>query len=598
MRDSMRRRDFLRLMAVTVAAGSAPLSGCGSDDDGTVDAFLDSDPGLTDATFPQGVASGDPRPDSVVLWARVQPPAGTASVEVAYQVAEDAAFGRIVAHGTLLTDAARDFTIKLKPVGLAPFTRYFYRFRALDVSSEIGETKTAPRPGDDVDVRFAFASCQDYNGRYYHAWRALVNEEAPVDFVLHLGDYIYETAAQSDFQTPSDDRIARIPDGQPASTGPIPSTAAATIADYRALYKQYKADVDLREAHRRFPFIAIWDDHEFSNDAWQAQATYFNELEGYDEWQPERREAASQAWYEYMPADVPYDEAAAFPDDIRIYRNLRYGRHVEVFMTDQRYYRDDHAVPEGPINLATGKVTENSAIGSRNFALKSGFDEIEADVAPTMLGAAQKQWLIDGMRSSTATWKIWGNQVQLWQMALDLSGFPALPEQYRDLFYFTLDQWDGYRSERREILTALADVRNIVAVTGDIHAFFAAELHPDFDDPGEPTAVEYVTAGITSLSVQLITQATVAGNPLLSALGLLDLVPRSAQILRSTNAAYLRHADTLANGIAIVDVRADSEIEVTFLRVNAVTNPSYAAQTLERARFRTVSGSNRVETID
>lgn len=597
MRRHLHRRDFLRLMAITVAASGTPLTGCGSDDDGEVFAFDDSDPALSDTLFPQGVASGDPRPDSVVLWTRVRPNIAVSEVEVGYQIAQDAAFSRIVAHGTVTTDAARDFTVKLKPVGLDPFANYYYRFRALEVSSVIGETKTAPRPGDDVDVRFAFASCQDYNGRYYHAWRALVDEEAPVDFVLHLGDYIYETAAQSDFQTPSDERISTIPDGQPAGPGPSAGVAALTLADYRALYKQYKADPNLKEAHRRYPFIAIWDDHEFSNDAWQAQATYFNELEGYDEWQPERREAASRAWYEFMPADVPYDGNAAFPDDIQIYRNLRYGRHVEIFMTDQRYYRDDHVIPEGPLNPDTAKVTENSAIGSRNFALKSGFDGIEAEVAPTMLGTDQKQWLIDAVTSSQATWKIWGNQVQLWQMALDLSGFPALPAQYRDLFYFTLDQWDGYRTERREILEALSGVRNLVAVTGDIHAFFAAELHPDFDDPGEPVGVEYVTAGISSLSVQGITQATVASNPLLTALGLLDLVPQSAQILRTTNAAYLRHADTLANGIAIAEVHGDREIEVTFLRVDRVTDRSYDAQTLHRARFRTASGSNRVEPL-
>ncbi len=446
-------------------------------------------------------------------------------------------------------------------------------------------------------MRFAFASCQDFNGRYFHAWRALVEEEASVDFVVHLGGYIYETTAQSDFQTPSEERVTVIPDGQPAGPGTTTAVAASSLADYRALYKQYKSDADLKEVHRRYPFIVIWDDHEFSNDAWSEHGTYFNELDGNTEFQPERREAASQAWFEFIPADVPYDESAAYPNDIQIYRTLRYGRHVELFMTDQRYYRDDHVVPEGPTYPPTAKVTENSTIGSRNFALKSGFDEIEAQTTPTMLGATQKQWLIDGVRNSDATWKIWGNEVQLWQMAIDLSGFPALPAQYRDLFYFTLDQWDGYRSERREVLEALSDVRNLVAITGDIHAFFAAELHPDFDEPGDPIGVEYVTAGITSLSLQLITRATVSSNPLLIALGLAALVPMSDDILRSTNAAYLRHVDTLANGVAIMDVRGDDAIEVTFLRVNNVTDPSYAAQTLERTRFRTTSGTNRVEVL-
>lgn len=600
MRKPIRRRDFLRFMAVTVVASSAPLSGCGDDDDsGGATPFPDSDPDDVAFVFPQGLASGDPRPDSVVLWTRVEMGSADVDVEVLYQIAEDADFARIVVDGSTTTDASRDYTVKIKPTNLDPFRKYYYRFRALDVSSDVGETKTAPLPDDDVDVRFAFASCQDFSGRYYHAWRALVDEEAPVDFVVHLGDYIYETAGEEQFQTPTEDRAPVIPDGQPATTNPDGAIAAATLADYRALYRQYKADADLKEAHRRYPFVVIWDDHEFSNDCWGDHATYFNELDGNTEEQPERREAANQAWFEFIPADVPFDENASYPDDITIYRTLRYGRHVELFMTDQRFYRADHAVPEGPPNPATAKVTANSALGARNFALKAGFDEIEAGVAPTMLGATQKQWLIDGMHNSDATWKIWGNEVQLWQMALDLSGFPSLPDIYRGLFYFTLDQWDGYRTERREILEALQGVDNLVAITGDIHAFFAAELHPDFDNPSDtPVGVEYVCAGISSLSVQGITQATVAGNPLLVSLGLLDLVPMTSEILLSTNGDYLRHVDPTANGIAIMDVRGTDAIEVTFLRVSDVTNPSYSEQVIERARFRTGSGTNRIEPLD
>ena len=599
MTRPIHRRDFLRYAAITVVASGYPLSGCGDDDgDDRPAPFPDSSPADVDLVFPQGLASGDPAPDSVVLWTRVDPGSGTTTdVEVAYQVAEDASFQRIVAHGSISTGAQRDFTIKLQPTGLRPFTKYYYRFRAADVSSAVGETKTAPEADADVDVRFAFASCQDFNGRYYHAWRALVDQEAPVDFVVFLGDYIYETTNNPGFQTPTEDRVTIIADGQPAGPGENPATAASTVDDYRGLYRQYRSDPDLKEAHRLYPFIVTWDDHEFSNDSWSQHGTYFNELDGNTETQPERREAADQAWFEYMPAEVTFNEGAAYPDDIQIYRALRYGRHVELFMTDQRYFRDDHAVPEGPVNLDTAKVTENSALGSRNFALKSGIDAIEAEVQPSMLGNAQKQWLIDNVRASDATWKIWGNEVQLWQMALDLSGFESLPDQFRGLFYFTLDQWDGYRSERREILEAIATVDNLVAITGDIHAFFAAELHPDFDDPGEPTAVEYVCAGISSLSVEGITGATVATNPLLVSLGLLDLVPILADILRETNAPYLHHADTLANGIAIMDVRGDQDIEVTFLRVSDVLDDNFDNQVIERSRFRTPSGSNRIETI-
>src|SRR5262249_30823217 len=153
---------------------------------------------------------------------------------------------------------------------------------------------------------------------------------------------------------------------------------------------------------------------------------------------------------------------------------------------------------EGPTDLSVAKIIENSKVGSHIFLLKSGFDPQEAAAKPTMLGADQKSWFIDAVKGSTATWKFWGNEVQLSQMVANLSSFKSLGS-FADKFYLTVDQWDGFRSERQEILTALSGVDNIVAITGDIHAFYASELHPDFDNPGpKPVAVEYVTSGISS----------------------------------------------------------------------------------------------------
>jgi alkaline phosphatase D len=580
------RRTFLRLMAVTVAAGAPRLGGCGGDDG---DAELPE----SELVFPQGIASGDPRPDSVVLWTRIG--AATAPLEVEYVVALDAGLRRVVARGTVTTDATRNYTVKIKPVGLDPYTKYFYRFRASGFSSPLGETKTAPAADQDVNVRFAFASCQDFNGRYYHAWQALVDREPDLDFVVHLGDYVYETAGDPQFQTPDAARQIFLPDGQPAGPGDNPAVAAATLADYRSLYRQYRSDANLRRAHQKYPFIVIWDDHEFSNDCWQDHATYFNDLQ--DEKQPQRREAADQAWFEYQPADVPFTEGAPFPDDIRIYRSLRYGKHVDLFLTDERFYRSDHVIPEGPVDLTVGKFAPNSPLGSRNFALKTGFDPREAAAQPTMLGAEQKQWLIDGLRASDASWKLWCNEVQLWQMLVDLSAFDMLPAMFRDRFYFTLDQWDGYRSERREIFTAIEGVQNLVALTGDIHAFYAAELYADFDTlGGEPVGVEYVCAGISSQPVQAIVQSVIDANPALAALGLGELVPMFDDILRNTNGAYLRYADSLANGVAVVTVNGAESINVTYLIVPDVRSPDFDG-TVERVEFLTVAGTNRVQRL-
>ena len=585
----LRRRDFLRYAAITVAVSAAPkLSGCGD-----ASGSGGSSPEDIDRTFPQGVASGDPRPDSVVLWTRVA--TTDAAATVGYVVALDDRFASVVAEGEVATDADRDHTVKIKPVGLDPYTTYYYRFTSQGVTSMTGRTKTAPAPGDDVPVRFAFASCQDYVGRYYHAWRALLEQGGDVDFVVHLGDYIYETTGDPDFQTPDAERTVVLPDGLPLGESTTENLAALTLADYRALYQTYRSDRWLKEAHRLYPFIVTWDDHEFANDSWSDHATDFNEARG-DEQSTPRREAASRAFWEHQPADVVYDENASYPDDIRIYRTLRYGRHVDLVLIDGRLYRQDHLVPEGPVDLEVGKFSANSSLGSRNFVLKSGFDEREAAARPTMLGQTQKAWLIEQLTSSDATWKFLGSDVQLSQMLVDLRSFELLPEQFRNLFYFSVDQWDGYRSERADILRATAGVENLVSLAGDIHAFYASELYENFDDQSvPPVAVEYVCAGISSSPVQEITQSTVDSNPTLSALGLGALVPRFDEILTQASPQY-RYAKSLTHGIALVDVQRADAIEVEFLQIADVRTPEWDGS-LERVRFRTAAGSRRIDRL-
>lgn len=585
----LRRRDFLRFAAITVAVSAAPrLSGCSDASGGDV-----STPEDIDRVFPQGVASGDPRPDSVVLWTRVE--STDADLLVAYQVALDEGFSQIVAEGEVATGVEHDGTVKLKPVGLDAFTTYFYRFTALGVTSMVGRTKTAPAPGDDVPVRFAFASCQDYVGRWYHAWQAFVTQGGEVDFVVHLGDYVYETSGDPDFQTPEERRSVILPDGLRLGESTTENLAAVTLADYRTLYKTYRSDPWLKRAHQLYPFVVTWDDHEFANDSWSDHATDFNEARG-DEKSTSRREAANRAFFEFQPADVVYDESASFPDDIRIYRSLRYGRHVDLLLIDGRLYRDDHLVPEGPVDLDVGKFSANSSLGSRNFVLKLRFDEREAAATPSLLGAKQKAWLLDALSSSGATWKILGSDVQLSQMLVDLRSFELLPDQFRNLFYFSVDQWDGYRSERAEILRTVAGLDNVIALAGDIHAFYASELYENFDDQsGAPIAAEYVCAGISSSPVQEITQSTVDSNPTLSALGLGALVPQFDTILQQASPQY-RYAKSLAHGIAIMDVQRASAVEVEFLQIAAVRTPEWDGS-LERVRFRTPAGSNRVERV-
>jgi alkaline phosphatase D len=596
----MKRRDFLQIIVVSAAA--VPFTACSDEETAASEER---------AEFPQSVASGDPKPDSVILWTRAAPSSGSGSVGVRYEVALDDSFAELVAEGSLNVGPDSDWTVRIKLTALSPFTTYFYRFKAGGSTSPVGRTKTAPAPDQAVDVRFAFASCQDFIGRYYHSWRALVEGEAPVDFVVFLGDYIYETNGDPDFQLRDPERSIEIPDGIVLEEGTdFVVKAARTLEDYRGLYRQYRSDPNLQRAHELFPFICIWDDHEFANDAWQDHATDFNEKQG-DEKSTERRQVASRAWFEYQPADVVHDPAAAFPDDLKIYRKLRYGKHAELILTDQRSYRDDHAIPEaadpgdspagapGLLYLSAGKLSKNSSIGSRNFVKKggadTGFDAIEAFVKPSMLGSEQKSWFIDAVKSSDATWKFWGNETKLLQMVLDLSEFP-LPETFKGTWYFTVDQWDGFRSERAEILGALAGTQNLVALTGDIHAFYGGELYVDFDNPAEPVAVEYVTAGISSSPAQEITANQVANNETLSnpEYGLAALVPRFDEILTSS-APHYKYAKSLSHGISIVEV-TEGAIMVTFLQIADVQTKEWDGK-LEKKQLRTLSGSNRVTEV-
>ena len=200
-------------------------------------------------------------------------------------------------------------------------------------------------------MRFAVVSCQDYAGKYFHAYRKLSTLD--LDVIVHLGDYVYETTADPSFQVA--DAARQVSFGKPEQALSLGSgagsyQAAQSLDNYRDLYRQYRADPDLQAVHERFPMIAIQDDHEFSDDCHGDVSTY--EDGRVDETSTPRRLAADQAWFEYMPVDLSqaptqdWDERQPFPDQLRYYRSFVFGRHLELVMTDLRRYRPDHLVPE------------------------------------------------------------------------------------------------------------------------------------------------------------------------------------------------------------------------------------------------------------
>jgi alkaline phosphatase D len=342
------RREFLQ--AVVAVAGPALLAGCGEDATARTS---------TPQFFPQSVASGDPRPESVVLWTRAIDPADeSADQTLELVVATDAALTDVVefegAPSLALTAFATDGgCVKVRVEGLTPGTTYYYRFTLLRggerFPSRVGRTRTAPEPEADVELTFAVVSCQDYGGRYYHAYRHLA--EQPLDFVLHLGDYIYETVGDPSFQSAASGRAIAFTDpGSALALDEGAYLAARSLSNYRDLYRGYRSDPDLQRVHELFPFVLIPDDHEFSDDCHGATATYTDGRQNEEDF--ERRRAADRAWFESMPVDFaeppasPLDESATFPDDFRLYRSFVFGRTLELVLTDLRRYRPDHVVPE------------------------------------------------------------------------------------------------------------------------------------------------------------------------------------------------------------------------------------------------------------
>ena len=247
--------------------------------------------------------------------------------------------------------------MRLRLTELQPGSRYHYRF-LIDTpqgwrSSPIGRTRTAPASDSEAPLRFALLSCQDYGGRWYNSLLPLLKEE--LDFVLHVGDFIYETAGDPQFQSENSERRIVFDDTAGAlrlGSAERPYYAANSLDNYRQLHRTVRTDPVLQQLLERAPLIAIWDDHEFADDSWQDVATHHDGR--VDERDRERRRNAEQAWFEYLPADpegmldaqgaMPTREAL-FPGT-RIWRGLRFGRVLDLALIDTRSERPDHLVPE------------------------------------------------------------------------------------------------------------------------------------------------------------------------------------------------------------------------------------------------------------
>ena len=372
--------------------------------------------------FPQSVASGDPRVDAVVLWTRAVDAAHPEEdVELTLLVATDEQFTqRVLELEGLRATAEHDHTLKVKVTNLRPRTRYYYRFIVEKgdnrLGSPVGRTRTAASSTMSLPVRFAVANCQDFRGRYYNTWQRLLQLDEDLDFILFVGDYVYE-ADSSVVPSPDPSRTVHFTDPGSAQRrdmgGGRSELVASSVSNYRDLYRTYRSDPFLQQVHERYPFIVVWDDHEFSNDCWDAHATYTNGLR--EELQPERRRNAELAFFEYQPLDptgapegvMDAGDVPRYPDT-RIYRDFGFGRHLRLLVTDYRTYRPDHLIPEDayPATVAMDAAVLASlgltgAFASDSFAYVN-IDELPAQQA-VLRGAYAREATAAGLTPAEAS---------------------------------------------------------------------------------------------------------------------------------------------------------------------------------------------------
>ena len=512
--------------------------------------------------FAQGVASGDPHPDSVLLWTRASAGGAAPVVPLRVEVAEDEAFEKVVAESRLRALAEADHTCRVLVAGLRPATTYWYRFAADDgLGSRIGRTRTAPAADDPRPVRFTFVSCQNVCEGAQNAYRRMIFEDeraAPGDefaFVLHLGDFVYEVVDYPE-ERPGGRRydrrlrdLVRYPDGEKVQGFHI----AATLRDYRVLYRVYLQDPDLQDARARWPFVSIWDNHEFSWMGWQSFQRFGKDVRAAQT----RRVAASQAWFEYQPARVrkaggsslerfeaPAVADAAittFDDDgigrernnlvaiesLAPQRSLRFGRHLELLVTEHYSHRsreptsraeaDALTIPEFPELYAEDALRildAGRAYAGRRPPSEIAFGDAkipnfrEDEPPQTLLGRVQKRWFLERLRASTATWKVWGNSLGTLDWRADPQNLPAgLTKPWPGGGYACFGgggDWATAYTERAEIYDAVreAGITGFVTVSGDRHSFWAG-LSAKALPPSafEPVGVAFITGSVSAPGV-------------------------------------------------------------------------------------------------
>ena len=583
------RRKFLGYMA---AGLSTPflLSACKNAEESSsptlsdlfdmvdLDAFANLIPDVDNQVFDLSVASGDPTPSGVMLWTHISLLAYGPATNLAFQVANDQSFSleSVVLAGMVNSEdikLSNDRTIHIDLDGLLESNRYYYyRFVYNNTVSNIGRCRTTPENSASVSsLKMAVLTCQDYTNGYYGALN-YVAEDDSIDYVVHLGDFIYESVGDPSFQSlPFEDRLLTLPGGLIVAKG---------LEDYRTLYRAIRSDPFMQRAMENHTWIVTTDDHETANDCYwdyeldtlgapdhpfTTDPMYGNDLSLLTNLKLD----SQRAWAEYIPARVSFDFNAQHPHQaLTIYRDFTFGNLVQIFMTDTRTYRTPH--PCG--------------IEERYAAINCDAASLESQ---SMYGENQRDWLAERVLSSSSQWKVLGNQTFMGAMDIDIGDTELL---------FNVDAWDGYKAERNWLMNLLINnnVENFVVLTGDFHSAIAAQLldeyrfrlNPAYSEATSP-AVEFMTPAITSSNLKELLSSTLNTSVELATALSNKVVKKSNQHIRYFSGSY--------HGYSTIEFTPDY-CEWTAYSVDKNVNSETAARKIE-ATFKKYPGDAMLEEV-
>ncbi|MFM8770879.1 MAG: alkaline phosphatase D family protein, partial [Candidatus Kapaibacterium sp.] len=516
--------------------------------------------------FYHGVASGDPLTDRLIIWTRVTPQNGEESIDVQWRVATDTALTTIVRQGAGVARADRDYTVKVDVDGLAPGTVYYYGFIAYGRASLTGRTRTL-RTGTIDHAKVAVVSCSNYPAGYFTSY-GFIAERNDLDAALHLGDYIYEYDADTtSFGGQTGARLGR---------RHTPDAELIKLSDYRTRYSQYRLDADLRRLHQQHPMIHVWDDHESANDSYTDGAQNHQDNEG--DWSS-RKAVSRQACYEWMPTRESSDG--------KLYRRFVIGDLVDISMLDTRLEGRDKQIEEvGPSASKDAKDSLNKP--NRKIMSSTQFD-----------------WLTGNLTSSTARWKLLGNQVIYAPVnvtpidtnylfssigplftAILRPQLPTLQTVFEQAFYG--DVWSNYPAQRRQLSTLLrsSSIENVVIVTGDFHSTFAMDVPIENGEKIKPVAVEFITPSVTSSNFDENFSAVA---------GLSAIQPQLLKTVDTTltqRNGHLKWNNITDHGYMVVSFFPDS-VQSDWYFIRSLTERP-TAQRWERG-YRSLSGMNQLQ---